>query len=228
LSQSDSTVVDRMQELITRWEALADRRATFLTCYMMMTRNMLAAIDRQEFEDPTWVAALLRRFADYYFVALEEYEQDHAKAPMVWKIAHDATCDRRVMAVQELLLGVNAHINYDLVFALVDLLGPEWDALSEDRRAARYADHSRVNDVIGRTIDDVQGQVLERDSRFLALIDNLLGPVDELLTSRLIAHWRDTVWHNAVRLLEAREAGERDRLIEEIEQDAIRLGNLIA
>jgi hypothetical protein len=228
LSQSDSTVVDRMQELVSQWEAHADRRATFLSCYMMMTRNVLAAIDRHEFRDSSWVTGLLHRFADYYFVALEAYEQDPAAAPLVWQLAHDATREHRAIAIQELLLGVNAHINYDLVLALVDVLGPEWNRLSDDQREARYVDHCRVNDVIGSTIDDVQDQVLERDSRFMAVIDNLLGPVDEALTSRLIAHWRETVWHNALRLLETGDTGDRDRLIREIEQEAMRLGNLIA
>jgi hypothetical protein len=217
-----------MQELIAQWEALADRRATFLTCYMMMTRNMLAAVDRRDFEDPAWVDGLLHRFAGYYFVALESYEQDPAAAPRVWQLAHGATRAPKAFALREMLLGVSAHINYDLVLTLVDVLGPEWDALSESQRSARYADHCRVNEVIGRTIDDIQDQVLERDSRLMSVIDDLLGPVDEALTSRLITRWRETVWRNAVLLLEAREPGDRDRLIREIEQEALRLGKLIA
>jgi hypothetical protein len=221
-------VVDRMQSLVSQWEVRADRRATFLSCYMMMTRNMLAALDRHEFGDSAWVAGLLHRFADYYFVALEAYEQDPAAAPLVWQLAHNATREHRAFAVQELLLGVNAHINYDLVLALVDLLGPEWDALSDSQREARYADHCRVNDVIGRTMDDVQDQVLEPVSRIMAIVDDLLGPIDEALISRLIAHWRETVWRDAVHLLEAREPSERDRLIQEVEQEALKLGNMIA
>jgi hypothetical protein len=217
-----------MQELVSHWEALGDRRATFLSCYMMMTRNMLAAIDRREFEDSAWVAGLLTRFADYYFVALEAYEQEPASAPPVWQLAHDATREHRPIALQELLLGINAHINYDLVFALVDVLGPEWDALSPDRRDGRYSDHCCVNDVIGRTIDEVQDEVLERNSRLMAIIDDLLGPVDEALISHLISHWREAVWRNAVCLLEARDARDRDRVIHEVEQEAVRLGHLIA
>jgi hypothetical protein len=217
-----------MQELVSQWEAMADRRATFLTCYMMMTRNMISAVDHREFEDPGWVNGLLHRFANYYFVALESYERDPATAPRVWQLAHDATRAPRGFARREMLLGVSAHINYGLVFALLDLLEPEWDALSEDQRAACYADHCRVNGVIGRTIDAVQDQVLERDSRLMAVIDDLLGPVDEALTSRLISGWRETVWRNAMRLLEIREPGGRDRLIEEIEQEALRFGNLLA
>jgi hypothetical protein len=100
--------------------------------------------------------------------------------------------------------------------------------LSESQREARYADHCHVNDVIGRTVDDVQDQVPERDSWLMAVFDDILGPIDAALTSRLIAHRRETVWRNAVRLLEARDTSDRDRLIQEIEHEAIRLGTMIA
>jgi hypothetical protein len=111
-----------MQELVSQWEALADRMAIVLSCNMMMTRNTLAAIDQHEFGGSVWVADLLNRFGDYYFAALKAYEQEPTAAPRVWQLAHDTTRERRAIGVQELLLGVNAHINHDLVLTLVDVL----------------------------------------------------------------------------------------------------------
>src|SRR4030065_45099 len=104
-----------MQTRIRQWEEASDQRAIFLTCYLMMTRNMLSAISQHEFNDAAWVDQLLHRFAEYYFVALEAYEQDPAAAPSVWRLAHNTTQDPSALALQNLLLGVNAHINYDLV-----------------------------------------------------------------------------------------------------------------
>ena len=63
-------VLNRMQRLIDQWESCSDRRRFFLACYRMMTANMLAAIERKEFDDPAWVARLLEHFAEYYFVSL--------------------------------------------------------------------------------------------------------------------------------------------------------------
>jgi hypothetical protein len=96
------------------------------------------------------------------------------------------------------------------------------------QRAARYADHCHVNAVIGRTIDAVQDQVLEPMMPVMALLDTVLGPVDEMLISHLITKWRETVWHHATRLLETKEPSARARLICEIEQAALRLGNVLA
>jgi hypothetical protein len=129
-----------------------------------MTRNILSAIERREFHDSAWVNSLMERFADYYFVALEAYEKEPASAPAVWQVAHSMTRAPNALALQKLLVGVNAHINFDLVLSLVDMLGPEWDALAADQRSERYDDHCHVNTVIG--IGDVlQDQVLVRRCR---------------------------------------------------------------
>lgn len=221
-------VVLRMQALVSRWEEESDGRSIFLSCYMMMTRNMLAALDRCEFRDSVWVDRLLQRFAEYYFVALEAYEQDPAAAPRVWQLAHDATRAPNAWVLQKLMLGVNAHINYDLVLTLVELLAPEWSGLSEGTRAERYVDYCHVNEVIGRTIDAVQDQILERTMPAMDIIDRVLGPIDEMVISRLITRWRDEVWRYALRLLDARDASEQAQLIHQVEADALRRASAIA
>lgn len=223
----DDAVIARMQELIHHWETRSDPRAIFLRCYCMMTGNMLAAVRRGEFNDPTWVEQLLNHFAGYYFAALEDYQRAPAQAPTVWQVALDSDRCVRFTALQNLLLGVNAHINYDLVFALVDLLQPEWTLLTEEQRAARYADHCRVNQVIGQTIDAVQDQVLVPVMSVVGLIDRLLGPMDELLISQIISGWRETVWQNAVRLLELQDENERLRFRQTVEEEAVQLGDII-
>lgn len=224
----ETPVVARMQALISQWERESNSQAFFLSCYRMMTSNMLSALEQDEFQDPAWVDHLLNHFADYYFVALAAYEQDPSSAPLVWQLAHNATRNPHITPLQNLLLGVNAHINYDLVLTLVDLLRPEWQNLSETRRLGRYADYCYVNQIIARTIDAVQDQVLEPAMAIMDLVDRLLGPLDEMLISSLINHWRETVWHNALRLLEAQSDDERQAVLEQVEQNALRLGHLIA
>ena len=226
--EEQDPAVRRMQALIAQWEAAADERAIFLSCYLMMTRNMLEAIQRDEFNDTAWVNMLLHRFADYYFEALEAYEQDEREAPAVWQLAHSAARQGNLLALQELLLGVNAHINVDLVLTLLDLLEPEWENLTEEQRAMRYSDHCRVNEVIGSTIDAVQDQVLEPAMPAMDLIDRLLGPLDEKLVSHLISDWRDQVWRNATHLLQTADMEERLQYMRQVEEEALRFGRLIA
>ena len=217
----EDPAIAQMQHLIDAWEVKGDRRLIFLSCYAMMTRNMLQAIDSGQFEDNAWVAALLHRFASYYFNALEAYEREPVGAPIVWRVAFDATRQPHTHVLQNLVLGVNAHINFDLVFALADLLAPEWPTLTADQRLARYRDHCQVNDIIYQTVNAVQDQVIERYSRAMGLVDQLMGPLDEWLTASLISEWRERVWENATHLVESVQDAERQALLEQVEQHSI-------
>ncbi len=220
-------VTDRMQTLIDQWEQVSDRRAEFLQCYRLMTSNMFLAIDAGEFHDATWVAALLHHFAEYYFVALDDYEHQSAGIPEPWQFAFDTATRDDVLILQNLLLGINAHINYDLVLALVDMLEPEWEALPPERRQLRYEDHHHVNDIIGRTVDSVQDQVVDPALPAMRLVDGLLGPVDEWIASRTIAHWREAVWNAAILILESSDLEESEALRRQVESEARRRAQAI-
>lgn len=224
---TEPAVVEQMQTLVHQWEETANSKAIFLRCYLMMTNNTLVEIQQKKFGDPAWVNNLLHHFADYYFVALRAYKKDPLTASTVWQLTFGATLDPHTLPIQNLLLGVNAHINYDLVFAVADLLKPEWNELSDEQRASRYSDYCRINDIIAKTIDVVQDQVLEPAMPEIGIIDKLLGGLDELLISRLITDWRETVWKNTCRLLDTSDDGEYATFAQEIEEEALKLGRLI-
>lgn len=204
-----SPVLDRMDLLAQAWEQAADRRSFFLRCYAMMTGNMLVAIDQGEFHDAAWVRDLLDLFAGYYFVALDAYEQADGATPDVWRLAHDAALQQEAPVLQTLLLGINAHINYDLVLALVDMLEPEWQSLAPQEQKQRYQDHRHVNDIIAATIDCVQQQVVAPNARWTGAVDWMLGPLDEHAAARLIRQWREEVWRQAMGMLAAADQDER-------------------
>ncbi len=224
MMSEEQPVLAYMTALVDQWEAAHDRRAIFLGCYRLMTRNMLDAIEAGRFHDAVWVFNLLHCFSDYYFRALDLYEKASQATPQVWKLAHDATRDAEVTTMQHLLLGVNAHINFDLVFALYDQLALEWGHLSAEQRTLRHADHELVNRIIGETVDAVQDQVIDRHAPWFKVIDVLLGPTDEWLTSHLIAHWREEVWEHTSRYLELTTPEERAALRQHIEQHAVLFG----
>lgn len=219
--------LQRMQTLATQWTQASDRRAIFLDCYRLMTSNTLSAIEAKEFHDPAWVHRLLERFADYYFDAAQSYEQASPTLTPVWRIAHDAAREPKTMTLQNLLLGINAHINYDLVLTLVDLLAPEWEGLTEGQRLKRYSDHCHVNNIIARTIDEVQDTVVEHHTPILDIIDKLLGPVDEWMASRLLANWREEVWRQATKWLEVQDREHREGLRQQIEEAALKRAQAI-
>ncbi|MCB0633574.1 MAG: hypothetical protein KDD15_27765 [Lewinella sp.] len=209
-----------MNQRAKSWNAVNDRRAVFLECYSLMTANMLQTINDGQFNDGAWAKQLLHRFADYYFEALDQYDREAAGCTAVWRFAHDCACKEQHHILQDLLLGINAHINYDLVLSLVELLEPEWPSLSEMDRQRRYEDHCRVNEVIAATIDTVQDTVIERHAPLMDLIDRIFGRLDERLLSALISRWREDVWHKTVSYLDA-PVKEREVLRRELEQSTM-------
>ncbi len=82
-----AAIILQMQRTIDRWQAAADARAVFLSCYPLMTENMLTAVHSDEFHDPARVNELLHFFAGYYFAALDGYERQDGGTPAVWQVA---------------------------------------------------------------------------------------------------------------------------------------------
>ncbi|MCZ7556896.1 MAG: DUF5995 family protein [Bacteroidia bacterium] len=220
-AQAERTLVYEMDRQLAAWTADADRKAVFLGCYTMMTKNMYAAVAREEFMDAAWVRRLLERFAHYYFDALRVYVNNPDQALHVWRMAHDAARTPSVTPVQLLFLGVNAHINYDLVLAVEELLAPDWRELHGAQREARFDDYSQVNAIIARTIDAVQDDVLSPAMPSLGVVDALMGRLDELLISTLLTRWRDDVWQWSLKLLDAGAGPKRDALLCDLDAHVI-------
>ncbi len=213
-----------MLAVAKKFESEEDNRTIFLYCYSMMTGNMLKAIEQDKFNDNKWVNKLLHRFAEYYFDALSCYDCGDA-TPAVWKEVHVAAATKKLHVIQHLLLGVNAHINYDLVLSLYDLLAPEWNDLSEEMREKRYQDHCLVNEIIGNTIDKVQDEVVEKYSPLMKVVDRIMGRLDENLLLRLISEWRDSVWQHTLELLALDSEKKRTNYMLDLEKKVLKRAN---
>ena len=227
--QTIEQVLHHMTQRADAWEKTGDQRCTFLRCYNLMSSNMALAIHEGQFHDPSWISTLMLRFAEYYFEALGHYECQAEHTSAVWRHAHNATVQTKLHVLQNLLLGVNAHINYDLPLSLYDCLHEEWATLSAAQKQLRQDDHEKVNQIIASTIDAVQDTVVEPQSPIMAVVDRVMGRMDEWLLSQLISSWRNEVWNVAIRLLDAEDSTEREQIRQEQEQRVIdRAEGLIA
>lgn len=217
-------LLQKMIQQADTWEKSADQRYIFLRCYSMMSTNMVVAIREGKFEDSAWVSTLMQRFAEYYFVALEAYEHQAEYTSRVWKQVHEAAQHQKLHVLQNLLLGVNAHINYDLPLSLYDCLCQDWANLDDAQRRSRQNDHETVNVIISSTIDTVQDTVVEPASPIMAIVDQVLGRMDEWLLSQLITSWRHEVWNVAMQMLEATEEESLETIRREREQRVLEKG----
>jgi hypothetical protein len=106
------------------------------------------------------------------------------------------------------------------------MLLPEWSTASEHLRQQRYQDHCQVNAIIAETVDTVQDSVVEQHVPWFNLLDEGLGPLDEMLVSRLISHWRDEVWEQAVKVVEAPGAKAQEALRQQVETQVLQRAGL--
>lgn len=190
-----SSVEETCQNLTTLlevFESRDDRRAVFLSIYARVTKEVAEGITRGDFENPNWVADYLVAFADLYREAVYDYEAGHYEhLAEPWKIAFETAEQADVLGVQDALLGINAHINYDLPFALNEV------GIHANRQI-KYIDHRAVTDVLRQLVDETQRSLAEEYAPSIATVDDALGRLDERIGICTIDECRDSAWRNAV------------------------------
>ena len=112
---------------------------------------MAAALDAGRFEDPSWVAAWDVEFACFYLDALELHGKAPERGARAWRLAFGA--DPGLPPEAHVLLGMNAHINYDLPQSLVAVI-PPGDFASPSLLDRRRRDHERIDDVLAARVGE--------------------------------------------------------------------------
>ena len=217
----------RLSVLVPQWQQARDRKVIFAHTYYLMTGNMLTALQSGAFHNRKWVTRLLDRFAEYYFDALAKYEKAPYSAPSVWRVAFEVTENPEAFAVQNLLLGVNAHINFDLANTLIDVLKDDWRSLDSEQKRLHYEDHTLVNKTIETTFDEAQQLVIARYSPSLDKLMQMASVFDEVMVSSLIRTWREQAWQFAVEYLDAGSWEKRHAVQQKMEYVALRRADMI-
>jgi hypothetical protein len=195
-----------MTALLGELEAAADPARFFLGTYLRTTVAVRAALEDGRFEDAGWVSAWDVDFAGLYLDALTAYRTAPATVPRPWRRAFDAGPDLRPEA--HVLLGMNAHINYDLPQSLIRMI-PATDFDDADVVGLRHRDHVRIDRVLASRVaaEDVALQgVGGRRTR----LDRAATPVNRLASRVFLREARRRVWATATVLHAARCSGADD------------------
>ncbi|MGE0879192.1 MAG: DUF5995 family protein [Acidimicrobiia bacterium] len=203
-----------IEELIAKMEAMEadliarnDARRYFHSTYLRTTRAVHDEITRGGFTDGPWVEKWDVVFADLYLQALEQYDATGTTVGP-WQVAFDRAKEGTVNPLRLTLLGMNAHINYDLAQALVAVISPtEFDTPAVV--AKRSADHAHIDVVLHGRVkaeDEELKKIEPPNSR--TWLDRRSEPLNELATKRFLKEARRKVWHNARLLDQARRRGD--------------------
>jgi hypothetical protein len=168
-----------------------DGVACFNYMYLSVTETVRDAM--HEFEDPEFVERLAIVFAEFY---LEAYDADQSGAwvSKAWEPLFDNCRRRRTSPLQFALAGMNAHINNDLPWALLQA----WDELGAAQApdSPRYRDFERINDILQTAAVRVRATL---ESGLLRLLDRLFGRLDDLAANVVISRARADAWRRGAR-----------------------------
>ena len=204
---------ERVIRVLTRhFEPLAEschHDAVFVVAYLRTTQAVTRAVeDATFFGTPSFINREIAEFARLYFDAYDAWRRgDVAAVPGAWRIAFEAARNREMPAAGNLILGINAHIQRDLPFALYRLgLGDK-------------ADHDKVDEILNRIADDVVAEIARR---FDPTVDDgdLPTTVDNMALFQVIPTWREIAWRHAELLASAATEAERAAVAERIEEYA--------
>jgi hypothetical protein len=217
-------VAQMQQRLDTLPDALTYRKA-FLGTYMRTTEAVGAAVDGGSFEDPEWVERWDVAFAEFYLKAHDaDLGSDDARVPRPWRLAFDAPPE--LPALRHILLGINAHVNYDLPQAMLAVISVN-DFDDEILIGRRKRDHERIDKVLAGRVGAEEDNLSADQTR----LDKLLAPLNRLGSKRFLREARQKVWLNVGELHAARLVSDdayRVRLAELEVLSAARIADLLA
>lgn len=212
-----------LREMETRFDPLdqaCDFRAPFALTYLMMTNSVLDALYADFYDDPEWVGRLDSTFAQLYFQWFDRYAGGDPP-PEPWRYAFERAEGQLNNVLQDAMLGINAHINYDLPLALhrEGLAGKE---------ASHRADYNRVNPLLQSTAIPLVTELARHYDPSLYLLRWFGRSLTELLTVIVFGLWREEAWQNAVRLDAAGSDEAFEAIRSELEQRALARAQEIA
>jgi hypothetical protein len=179
--------------------------ADFNHLYWTITSTVLDHLNQGAFQDPEFLTLLDVEFAKRYFNALRLWGEAAPDTPHSWRVLFRHLRNRAIHSLPAAIAGVNAHVNYDLPFALL----ATWTRLcSGPSTVTQHQDYLHINEIFYEKIPELRRGYL---SYWQLVIDRLNGRLDDFVEDRAVEIARDHAWHDAERLWEMRDDPEAIR-----------------
>ncbi len=222
-----------MRKALDYYHERSDHRAIFLRAYYIITVEVYAAVNQhgdyraQIFFDPRWVDALVGKFSSLYFRSLTTFERA-PDAERAWKLAHKTAVEKTSTVVQDLMLGLNAHINYDLAYGIYLNLKEHNDQSNHLLLPRRKFDHDQVNNILVRCTPKI-AETLTRDyGGGMVLVSRVMRDLDEMLTESGLKYYRERVWWNAISYLATIDEREIDLVHDRLNWESVKVAKALS
>lgn len=158
-------VIAELDQIIAATIRERNRLGYFAALYRKVTIKVKEGIAEGRFENGPRMERFDVTFANRYLAALNQF-QNGQQPSLCWLASFKAAAAWRPIILQQLLMGMNAHINFDLGIAAAEIApGDELPSLQHD--------FNEINNILAGLVGQVQSAIYEVSPwmRFLGNID---------------------------------------------------------
>jgi hypothetical protein len=146
-------VIDQLDEVIARSMREQNRLGYFAALYRKVTAKVKEGIAEGRFDNGPRMEQFDVTFANRYLTALGQFQRGEQPS-LCWLASFRAAASWRPIILQQLLLGMNAHINFDLGIAAAEVApGEELPSLEHD--------FNEINIILAGLVANVMSEIDE-------------------------------------------------------------------
>lgn len=179
-----------------------NRVAAFNSLYYTITDRVASALHGPDVTEPAFLELLDVEFGKRYFTALKLWGEDEDEmTPDAWEVLFRRAADKRVSRLAAAMLGVNAHINFDLAMALI----ATWQQLDTGPGDEVHPDYLVINKIF---YQEIPGLRRRYSTPWQLDLDHLCGRLDDWSQDLLVFGTRAMAWEQAERVWQLRHDPE--------------------
>ncbi len=215
--------------------AEGDPRAAFPDVYGIITLRVAESVELSErqgerglFLAPAWISRLAGHFCERYLETLGWSLSGGSQDASGWDATYAAVHLEGTFPLQHVLLGLSAHINFDLAIGIHKTILEHGATDAATLRRYKH-DHDAVNDLLRASIPEAFDHLIHRHHcEAAAVIYRRTYAFAEWATMRILANWRARVWDDAMAMLAARSTAERETIVARMERLSRRYARLLS
>ena len=145
-AQNIDEVIAYLDQIITTEVSKGSKLVYFPILYRKVTQAIKVAIEQGEFEDNPRMEVFDVVFANKYIKAYQDWK-DGKKVPISWQSTFDVR-NQKLTTLQHLVIGMNAHINFDLGIAAATVAPKE-------KIYDLKADFDEINVILNKLVNNI-------------------------------------------------------------------------
>ncbi|HXO29250.1 MAG TPA: DUF5995 family protein [Thermoanaerobaculia bacterium] len=188
-AQDIDQVLVMLAGIIARARSANSPMGFFPALYRQVTLAVRQGIAQGLFDDGPRMQRLDTVFANRYLDAYQTFLGGGQPASC-WDLAFRATRSDRLIILQDLLVSINAHINFDLGLAAAEVCPGE-------AIASLHGDFDKINQLLGKLLPAAEAAI-GRFSPLIGLLDQVGGRDETQVLDFSIDAAREDAWNHAV------------------------------